>query len=63
VRAHKQWNAMKDKVLTAERIADYNHQHRSLYEAIRSRDVEGAVAIITNHLHQARRQLLGAGSE
>jgi DNA-binding GntR family transcriptional regulator len=54
---------MKDKVLTAERIADYNHQHRSLYEAIRSRDVEGAVAIITNHLHQARRQLLGAGSE
>ena len=63
VRAHKQWNAMKDKVLTAERIADYNHQHRSLYEAIRSRDVEAAVAIITNHLHQARRQLLGAGSE
>jgi DNA-binding GntR family transcriptional regulator len=63
VRAHKQWNAMKDKVLTAERIADYNHQHRSLYEAIRSRDVEAAVAMITNHLHQARRQLLGAGSE
>ena len=63
VRTHKQWNAMKDKVLTAERIADYNQQHRSLFEAIRSRDVEGAVAIITNHLHQARRQLLGAGSE
>lgn len=63
VRAHKQWNAMKDKVLTAERMSDYNQQHRSLFEAIRSRDVEGAVAIITNHLHQARRQLMGAGSE
>ncbi|MGE0117782.1 MAG: FadR/GntR family transcriptional regulator [Dongiaceae bacterium] len=63
VRTHKQWNAMKDKVLTAERIADYNQQHRSLFEAIRSRDVEGAVAIITAHLHQARRQLMGAGSE
>jgi len=63
VRTHKQWHAMKDKVLTAERIADYNEQHRSLFDAIRSRDVEGAVAIITNHLHQARRQLLGAGSE
>jgi DNA-binding FadR family transcriptional regulator len=63
VRTHKQWNAMKDKVLTAERIADYNAQHRNLFEAIRSRDVEGAVAIITAHLHQARRQLLGAGSE
>jgi DNA-binding FadR family transcriptional regulator len=63
VRTHKQWTAMKDKVLTAERIADYNQQHCSLFEAIRSRDVEGAVAIITAHLHQARRQLLGAGSE
>ena len=63
VRAHKQWHAMRDKVLTPERMADYNDQHRSLYAAIRSRDVEGAVAIITNHLHQARRQLVGAGSE
>jgi DNA-binding FadR family transcriptional regulator len=63
VRTHRQWGAMKDKVLTPERIADYNQQHRSLFEAIRSRDVESAVAIITNHLHHARRQLLGAGSE
>jgi GntR family uxuAB operon transcriptional repressor len=63
VRAHKQWNAMKDKVLTPERMADYNRQHRSLFEAIISRDVEGAVAIITAHLHQARRQLMGAGSD
>jgi len=63
VRCHAQWAAMKDKVLTSERIAEYNTQHRNLFETIRSRDVEGAVAIVTNHLHYARRQLLGAGSE
>ncbi|WP_162913344.1 FadR/GntR family transcriptional regulator [Rhodospirillaceae bacterium SYSU D60014] len=63
VRTHDQWNAMKDKVLTTERITEYNRQHRSLYEAIRTRDVEGAVAIVTNHLHYARRQLLGADQD
>lgn len=62
IRTHAQWNAMKDKVLTTERIAEYNRQHRTLFEAILSRDVESAVAIVTNHLHYARRQLLGAGS-
>jgi DNA-binding FadR family transcriptional regulator len=61
VRSHAQWNAMKDKVLTTERIAEYNRQHRTLFEAMLSRDVEGAIAIVTNHLHFARRQLLGVG--
>jgi len=60
VRTHNQWTAMKDKVLTPRRIAEYNEQHAALYEAIRTRDVEAAVAIITNHLHYARRQLMGA---
>jgi len=60
VRTHSQWNAMKSKVLTPERIAEYNEQHLSLYEAIRARDIEAAVAIVTNHLHYARRQLVGA---
>jgi DNA-binding FadR family transcriptional regulator len=63
VRTHAQWNAMKDKVLTIERIAEYNRQHRNLYEAIRTRDMDSAVAIVTNHLHYARRQLMGAASE
>lgn len=60
VRMHDQWSAMKDKVLTPRRIAEYNEQHTALYEALRTRDVEAAVAIITNHLHYARRQLMGA---
>lgn len=63
VRTHSQWTAMKDKVLTPARIAEYNTQHHALYEAIRSRDMEAAVAIVTNHLHYARRQLVGANSE
>lgn len=63
VRAHAQWNAMKDKVLTLERIAEYNRQHANMFEAIRSRDADSGVAIVTNHLHVARRQLLGVGSE
>ena len=62
VRTHSQWNAMKDKVLTPERIAEYNAQHAALYEAIRTRDIEAAVAIVTNHLHYARRQLIGVNS-
>ena len=63
VRTHSQWNTMKDKVLTPGRIAEYNQQHTALYEAIRTRDIEAAVAIVTNHLHYARRQLMGANSE
>ena len=60
IRTHAQWTAMRDKILTAQRIGEYNQQHRNLYDAIRSRDVESAVAIVTAHLHYARRQLLGA---
>jgi len=30
VRTHDQWTAMKDKVLTPERIAEYNQQHEAL---------------------------------
>jgi DNA-binding FadR family transcriptional regulator len=60
IRAHAQWAMMRDKILTSQRISDYNRQHRALAEAIASRDVEGAVAMVTSHLHYARRQLMGA---
>ena len=62
VRTHSQWSAMKNKVLTPHRIAEYNDQHLALFEAIRTRDVEAAMAVVTHHLHYARRQLLGAAS-
>lgn len=63
VRTHSQWNSMKDKVLTPARIAAYNQQHLAIYEAIQSRDIDAAVALVTSHLHSARRQLMGASSE
>ena len=58
VRGHAQWNAMKDKILTADRIKGYNRQHRDLYQALRTRDGEAAIRIITRHLRDARRDLL-----
>lgn len=59
IRSHDQWRSMREKVLTPARIAEYNRQHRALLGAIASRDVEGAAAMVTSHLHFARRQLMG----
>lgn len=60
VRSHTQWSKAKDKILTAGRIAGYNAQHRALIEAVQARDSESALAIITRHLTEARRDLVGA---
>ena len=57
VRGHRQWNAMKDKVLTPESMATYNREHRALYEALRARDADRAAEIARRHLDAARRQL------
>lgn len=63
IRHQTQWSARKDKVLTAQHIAAYNHQHRELYTAIYNRDVRCAVTAITTHLEKARRDLLGVDEE
>lgn len=60
IRSHNQWNARKAKVLTGERIAIYNRQHRALVEAIRQRDHKAASDIIQEHLIRARNDLLGS---
>ena len=62
VRGHTQWNRAKDKVLSPQRIADYNAGHRAIFEAVQARDVEAAVELINRHLTEARRDLLGAQS-
>ena len=59
IRSHRHWVAVQGKVLTPERIAAYNAEHRSLVEAISARDSERAVAIIQHHLQAARHDLLG----
>ncbi len=60
VRANAQWNRMKRVILTPEKIASYNVQHRAIYDAICHRDVTGAVEQITAHLETARQDLIGA---
>jgi len=62
VRRHTQWSRVKDKVLTPARIAEYNRQHRALFEAIAARDAEAAIELINRHLGEARRDLVGAQS-
>ena len=60
VRGQAQWRAMRDQILNPARIAEYNRQHRALYQAIRSRDGDSAVGIVTDHLEKAWRDLVGA---
>ena len=59
VRGHNQWSARKDKILTRQRIRVYNRQHRELFRAVVSRDMETAVRVITKHLEKARKDLVG----
>ena len=63
VRRHSQWRRMKSKLLTGERIAYYNAQHRALYEAIASRDTTLAVKLIKNHLFGVHDDLLDSNEE
>ena len=63
VRSHALWDGMKDKILTKARIAEYNRQHRELYESLYSRDADAATQMIAAHLEKARRDLLGVDSQ
>ncbi len=62
VRFHAQWDRMKQLILSAEKIAVYNSQHRAIFEALRQRDGQGAVEQINRHLELARQDLIGADS-
>ncbi len=62
VRLHAQWDAMKEKVLTPDVIADYNKQHRDIFNALVRRDAQGAFVLITEHLEKARNDLVKASS-
>jgi DNA-binding FadR family transcriptional regulator len=58
VRGHRQWTAIKDKILTADRIADYNRDHAALLAALRGRNGDRAATLVTEHLQRARRHLM-----
>lgn len=61
IRDHSQWSARKDKILTPRRIREYNVQHRAIYDAIASRDIDTAERVMAEHLAKARSELLGQG--
>lgn len=63
VRGNTLWFEAREKILTPERIADYNREHRLLYDAIRRREMDNALALITDHLGDARADLIGASSD
>ena len=62
VRLHAQCDAMKEKILTPDVIADYHVQHRGIFQAIDQRDAQLAESLVTQHLAKARDDLLRANS-
>lgn len=60
VRRHRQWSAMKDKILTNHQIMLYNEQHRAIFEAVACRDINAAEKETIAHLQLAKDDLLGA---
>ena len=60
VRAHQQWDSLKNKILTPSQIAAYNDEHRALLTALSRRDAERAVAVIVSHMDRARADLLAS---
>jgi DNA-binding FadR family transcriptional regulator len=60
VRLHAQWDRMKKLILTPQKIAEYNAEHRGIFEALLRRDANAAVDLITTQLEHARADLIGA---
>lgn len=58
VRSHDQWSTIKDKVLTPERIAAYNAEHRELLSAIELRNADQAAQVVARHMERAHQDLL-----
>ena len=59
IRSHTQWTHRKNNILTREKIDYYNTQHTELVRYIIRRDMDSAVGRITEHLRQAKKDLLG----
>ena len=63
VRAHKQWERMRNLTLTPPMVASYNHQHRQIFNAICERQPERAAEAMKRHLDEARHSLTQAVSD
>jgi DNA-binding FadR family transcriptional regulator len=63
VRTHDLWESIKGAILTPPRIRHYNAHHRDVFDAIRRRDAESAVACMNIHLQLAQQDLLAPAGE
>ncbi len=60
VRLRAQWDALEQKILTPDVIADYNRQHRRIYNALKERNAQAAYMLMTIHLEKMRADLVRA---
>lgn len=58
-RSEAEWGMLKRRSATPERRIDYQHEHRSLVEALQQRDAVRARALCTAHLVHVRMNMLG----
>ena len=63
VRAQKQWERMRALTLTPPMVAQYNLQHRAIFDAISARHPEQAAEAMKRHLDAARSSLTQAVSD
>jgi GntR family transcriptional regulator, transcriptional repressor for pyruvate dehydrogenase complex len=61
VRRQPEWEALKRRSLTPERLALYRKQHRQLVKALVARNAAAARAAVNEHLLEVRAGLLGPG--
>jgi len=59
VRGNALWYGVRGKILTTERMEEYNAEHRQLFDAIRIRDMDLALSIISRHMEKTRTDILG----
>ena len=62
IRARPLWAAIKETILTRDRIAEYGVQHNEIFAALRQRDGQRMSDLMRRHLEKARHHLLGAQS-
>ncbi|OZI72064.1 FadR/GntR family transcriptional regulator [Bordetella genomosp. 12] len=59
VRKQPEWESLKQRSLTPERLARYRAQHRAIVDALRVRDADSASAAVRQHLLEVRNGMIG----
>jgi len=58
VRRQAHWAITKEKVLSPNRIKEYQNMHRSIFDAIEERDIESAVEFVKLHMSTLQEDLV-----